>query len=335
MKAQNRNNVISKQMTSVSQNIGLVSSTIPDLHRFAHKAMATIYEIFIVIADAGYAQQAAYAAFDELDRLEQEMSRFLPNSDITRINHLAEQQPLCLGLDTFECLQLSKRISAETNGAFDVTVGPLVQCWLNPDKTLRSPSAEELAEARRHIGVHLLDLDEAQHTVTLQASPMHVDLGAVGKGYAVDVMTNLLREWDVETALIHGGRSSVFALGAPPEKSGWPLTLSHPQRPEEIINHLTLCNQAISGSGLQKGQHIINPRTGEPLSGKRATWAITPDAATSDAVSTAFMNMAPEEIAAYCGQHPDVRALLVTQDEDTRQEKVLRFGAWDETGVLA
>jgi thiamine biosynthesis lipoprotein len=318
-------------MKSVSQNIDLVSDVISGLHRFAHKAMATIYEIFIVNADAGYAQQAAYAAFDELDRLEQELSRFLPNSDITRINKLAAQQPLRLGLDAFECLKLSKRISEETNGAFDVTVGPLVQCWLNQDKTLRSPSAEELTEARRNIGMALLDLDEAQHTVTLQASPMHVDLGAVGKGYAVDVMTNLLREWDIEIALLHGGRSSVFALGAPPEKPGWPLTLSHPERPGEILNHLTLRNQAISGSGLQKGRHIINPRTGEPLSGKRATWAITPDAATSDAASTAFMNMTPEEIAVYCEQHQRVCALLVTQDEDSSCEKILYYGDWQKT----
>jgi len=327
--------ILAKLMTPTSQNIDLVSSAIPNLHRFAHKAMATIYEIFIVTEDAGYAQQAAYAAFNELDRLEQELSRFLPNSDITRINHLAAQQALCLGLDAFECLKLSRRISEETNGAFDVTIGPLMQCWLNPDKTLRSPSAEELAKARRNIGMTLLELDEAQHTVTLQASPMHVDLGAVGKGYAVEVMTNLLHEWDIEIALIHGGRSSVFALGAPPEKSGWPLTLSHPMRPGEILNHLALCNQAISGSGLQKGQHIINPRTGQPLSGKRATWAITPDAATSDAISTAFMNMTPEEIAAYCEQHRELRALLITQDEDAPPEKILRFGAWEEAGVLA
>lgn len=322
-------------MASISQNLDFVSNAIPNLQRFAHKAMATIYEILIVTEDTEYAQQAAHAAFDELDRLEQELSRFLPNSDITRINKLAAHQPLCLGLDTFECLKLSKRISEETNAAFDVTVGPLVQCWLNSDKTLRSPSTEEIAEARRHIGMVLLDLDETQHTVTLQASPMHIDLGAVGKGYAVDVMTNLLREWDIEIALIHGGRSSVFALGAPPERSGWPITLSHPEQPGEILNHLHLCNQAISGSGLQKGQHIINPRTGQPLSGKRATWAITPDAATSDAVSTAFMNMAPTEIAAYCEQHDKVCALLVAQDEGAPQENILRFGAWEKLGVLA
>ncbi len=314
------------------QNIEIVSSIVPNMHRFAHPAMATIYEIFIINDDAGYAHQAAQEAFNELDRLEQELSRFIPNSDISRINHLAANQPLRLGLDAFECLKLAQQVCAETNGAFDVTIGPLLKCWLNPDKTLRSPSAEELAEARRHVGMQLLDLDEMQHTVILQESPVHIDLGAVGKGYAVEVLTNLLRAWDIDTALIHGGRSSVFALGCPPEKKGWPLTMSNPMPPGQILTHLDLCDQAVSGSGLQKGQHIINPRTGRPLAGKRAAWAITSEAATSDAVSTAFMIMAPEEIEEYCTRHLEMRALVISADNDG-VEKILRYGAWDEVGT--
>jgi thiamine biosynthesis lipoprotein len=322
-------------MTPTSQNIDLTSGAIPGMHRFAHKAMATIYEIFIVNDDAVYAHQAALEAFNELDRLEQELSRFLPNSDIARLNHLAANQPLPLGLDAFECLKLSKRIFEETNGAFDVTIGPLLKCWLNPDKTLRSPSADELAEARRNIGMQVLDLDELQHTVTLQSSPVHVDLGAVGKGYAVDVMANLLREWEIEIALIHGGRSSVFALGSPPEKTGWPLTISNPMSPGQILVHLHLRDQAVSGSGLRKGQHIINPRTGQPLAGNRAAWAIAPDAATTDAVSTAFMIMTPEEIEDYCKQHNEMLALIMTQDENSDREKFLYFGGWENQRVVS
>ena len=303
-------------------------TNIPDLHRFAHQAMATIYEIFILNDDASYAQQAAQEAFNELDRLEQELSRFLPNSDIARLNNLAANQPLRIGLDAFECLKLSKRVSEETNGAFDVTIGPLLKCWLNPDRTLRSPAAEELAEARRNIGMNLLELDETQHTVTLQASPMHVDLGAVGKGYVVDALTKLLREWDIDTALLHGGRSSVFASGAPPDKKGWPLSISNPMNREQILAQLFLRDQAVSGSGLQKGRHIINPRTGRPLSGKRAAWALAADAATSDAVSTAFMIMMPEEIEEFCRQRPEVQAMILWAEDN--QEKILRYGAWEE-----
>jgi thiamine biosynthesis lipoprotein len=320
------NKKVAQQTLKNIDSVVNMSSAISNLHRFAHKAMATIYEIFIVNDDAGYAQQAAHEAFAELDRLEQELSRFLPNSDIARLNQLAANQPLRLGLDAFECLKLSKRISEETNGAFDVTIGPLMKCWQNPDKTLRSPSEEELAEARRNIGMRLLDLDGAQHTVTLQASPVHIDLGAIGKGYAVDVMASLLREWDVGMALIHGGRSSVFALGSPPEKAGWPLTISNPMNGAQILARFHLRNQAVSGSGLQKGQHIINPRTGQPLSGKRATWAIAPDAATSDAVSTAFMIMPTNEIEEYCRNHSDVQAMVIWANEG--REAVWQCGAW-------
>jgi thiamine biosynthesis lipoprotein len=304
-------------------------------HRFGHKAMATIYEIFIAGEEASYAHQAAQEAFNELDRLEQELSRFIANSDVSRINQLAAHQPLCLGLDAFECLKLAQRVFEETHGAFDVTIGPLLKCWLNRDKTLRSPSAEEVAEAQRGVGMQLLELDEAQHTVTLQASPVHVDLGAVGKGYAVDVLAKLLRDWDIDIALIHGGYSSVFALGSSFEEKGWPLTLSNPMNHAQILARLHLRDQAVSGSGLQKGQHIINPRTGQPLAGKRATWAVTPDAATSDAVSTAFMIMAPEEIAEYCELHNEVCALLFVQDEDMQPARILRFGAWGGEEVPA
>lgn len=315
-------------MAQSSQNIDLITKpegAIPNLHRFAHKAMATIYEIFIINDDATYAQQAAHEAFNELDRLEEELSRFRANSDITRINNLAAHSLLCLSLDTFECLKLAQRISQETNGAFDITIGPLLKCWLNPDKTLRTPAAEELETARRNVGMHLLVLDEAQHTITLQASPVHLDLGAIGKGYAVDVMANLLREWEIAIALLHGGRSSVFALGAPPGTAGWPLSISNPMFSEQPAMTYYLCNQAVSGSGLQKGQHIIDPRSGQPLAVKRAAWAITPEAAVSDAISTAFMIMTLEEISGYCSQHVETRAIIAATEEEG-QEGFMQFG---------
>jgi thiamine biosynthesis lipoprotein len=321
-------------MNQAIQNISIgtnAESAIPGMHRFAHQAMATIYEIFIVNEDASYAQQAAQEAFGELERLELELSRFIENSDISRLNRLAANQPLRIGLDAFECLKLAARIFAETNGAFEVTVGPLLKCWLNPDKTLRTPAVAELEQARQRVGMSLLELDESQYTVKLKSSPVLVDLGAIGKGYAVDVLAKLLQEWDIDTALIHGGTSSVFALGAPPGKKGWPLTLSNPFNRQITLARLHLRNQAVSGSGLQKGQHIIDPRTGQPLQGKRAAWAIAPDAASTDAISTAFMIMEPAAIENYCRQHPEVRAMIFSAKAE--QEKVWRYGAWEDNSL--
>lgn len=306
------------------------TDAIPGAHRFSHQAMATIYEILIVHEDANYAQQAACEAFDGLDRLEQELSRFIENSDISRINHLPANQSVRLGLAAFECLQLSDQIYKETQGAFDITVGSLLKCWLNEDKTNRIPSQDELELARQRTGLHLVQLDENAHTVKLDASPIHIDLGGIGKGYAIDRMAELLRDWDFDTALIHGGTSSVFAIGVPPGTKGWPLTLSSPTDRRQTIVRLYLRDQALSGSGLQKGHHIINPRTARPVKGNLAAWARAPAAATTDALSTAFMIMSSEEVQDYCLRNQDVSGIIATEEREDGKEKTLYFGSWDE-----
>jgi thiamine biosynthesis lipoprotein len=310
--------------------------SIPGMKRFCHEAMATTYEVIMVHDDGCYARQAAAAAFDEVDRLEGELSRFIENSDITRINNLPANEPLRIGLDAFECLQLSCRIYAKTNGAFDITVGSLLGLWRNEDGTPRTPSQEELNRARQHTGTGLLQLDEAEHTVQLLASSVQVDLGGVGKGYAVDRVAELLREWSIDIALISGGYSSVLALDGPAGAKGWPLTLSNPDNRKQILARPCLQGRALSGSGLQKGQHIIDPRTAQPVKGKCAAWASALDAATADALSTAFMVMGPEEIRQYCSRHPDVSAIIMLKGrgKDAQKKEILRFGRLKDDELL-
>jgi thiamine biosynthesis lipoprotein len=324
------------------QFLSCVPDSIPAAHRFSHEAMATVFEIFIVHNDAPYAGQAAWAAFDELDKIEQNLSRFIENSDISQINNLAANQSLKLGDDAFRCLQLAAQVYDQTNGAFDVTIGSLLDCWLAEDKTrpveapgrtwtaLRKPSSQDLDFARRRTGMSLLKLDEASHTVTLSTSGVQIDLGGIGKGYAVDRMAELLTDWSINTALVHAGQSSARALGAPPQAKGWPVTLTDPRDSSQTLSRLYLRDLALSGSGLQKGLHIIDPRRGLPVEGKSAAWSSAPDATTADALSTAFMVMAPYEIKNYCLRCPDAQAMIILQDEslETRQGRILYFGSW-------
>lgn len=307
------------------------SNSIHRTHRFAHEAMGTTFEICITDSDAGYAEQATWAAFDELDRLEQELSRYVENSDVSRIGNLAANRPLQVGLAAFECLQLCIRIGVETNGAFDVTIGSLLDCWLGKNEVTRSPSKEDLNLARQRTGLHLIKLDEAEHTVRLPAGPVLIDLGGIGKGYAVDRMAALLRDWSIDAALIHGGCSSVLALSGPRGTKGWPVTLSYPSNRRRTVARFHLRNQAISGSGLQKGQHIIDPRTAQPVKGKRAAWCWAPTAAVADALSTAFMVMTPDEVRQYCLSHPDTLAMIVTEVGKTYTQEggILRYGPWN------
>lgn len=318
--------------------------SIAGMKRFSHEAMATTFELLIVHEDEHYARQAATAAFDQVDRLEGELSRFRENSDVTRINNAGPNQPLQLGLDTFECLKIAKRIYAETNGAFDITIGTLLKCWRNDDGSPRKPSPKEIDLARMHTGTNLLQLNEDEHTIHLSAGGVQVDLGGIGKGYAVDRVAELLRDWSIDVALISGGYSSVLALDAPPHrkvscrgKKGWPLTMTNPAGRREILARPFLQNAALSGSGVQKGGHIIDPRTTEPVEGRRAAWSSARDAATADALSTAFMIMGLDEIEKYCNLHKNTLAMvildkqsleLLTEDKKVPEE-ILRFGAWE------
>jgi thiamine biosynthesis lipoprotein len=307
--------------------------SISGLKRFCHEAMATTYEIIMVEDDETYARQAAGAAFNEVDRLEGELSRYIENSDIARINNLPANEPLRLGLDAFDCLELGCGLYVETNGAFDITIGTLLGCWRDEDGNPRKPSKDELNLACERTGAHLLQLDELEHTIQLSVSPIQVDLGGIGKGYAVDRVAELLREWSIEIALVSGGYSSVLALKGPSQTKGWPLTLSNPGDHKQILSRPFLEGRALSGSGLQKGQHIIDPRTVQPVKGRLAAWASASDAATADALSTAFMIMSPDEIKQYCLSHPDVLALIMLEGEGEK-EKILRFGSWDEIEQL-
>ena len=305
-------------------------SAVPNVHRFAHQAMATTFEAIIQCEDRTYAQQAARAAFDEVDRIEGHLSRFLETSDVTQINHLPAGHPVQLSLDTFECLKISAEICAETASAFDVTVGFLVDCWLDKERKMpRTPTPEELRFARAHTGMDLILFDEPTHAVALTDSPVRVDLGGVGKGYAVDRMADLLHEWSIDRALIHGGFSSVLALNPPQDMAGWPVTLSDPKDRRRTLARVQLAGASVSGSGVEKGRHIIDPRTGEPAEGKSATWSIAPDATHADALSTAFMIMTPDEVKGYCTGHPHVRALLITQGRGADSaEQILPAGDW-------
>ena len=307
--------------------------SITGIRRFSYEAMATTFEVIILHEDARYAEQAAWAAFDKLGRLEQDLSSFIENSDISRINNLAAGRSLQVGLDTFECLQLSRRVNAETNGAFDVTIGFLLSCWRNPDKTLRIPSKEELKIARQRTGMDLFKLDESQYTVELLRDKVQIDLGGVGKGYAIDKMAELLGDWSIDVTLIHGGYSSVLGVGTPSGTQGWPVTLSNPVptcRDKQTLARLCLKNQAVSGSGLQKGQHIIDPRTARPVEGRCAAWACATEAATADALSTAFMVMSPDEVRQYCLRHHEVQAMLILKErgKKAQEDKILHFGLW-------
>jgi len=301
------------------------------LHQFADEAMATTWGIFIGGADAEYARTAALAAFEGLHRLETELSRFNPGSDVSRISRLRAGQAVKVGLDTFACLKAAARIHAETDGAFDVTLGGLQDLWWPKKARARPPEPRDIAEARRRTGMHLLVLDEDEHAVGVRAGPVTVDLGGIGKGYAVDQMVELLKDWSIEAALVHGGRSTVFGHGTPPGKDGWPIAAYGPGKAPGTLGSARLVSQALSGSGSPPGaRHVLDPRTGRPAEANLGAWVVTESATDADALSTAFLVMRPAEVEQYCRQHPGTSGMLL---EEKEAGTVHRFGtAWISAG---
>ncbi|HEU4893772.1 MAG TPA: FAD:protein FMN transferase [Vicinamibacterales bacterium] len=280
-----------------------------DVRRFAHEAMATVYEVYAVHADRQYAAQAAHASFDLVDRLERELSRFLPNSDVTRINHLAAGESTRVTPSTLECLVIARHIFDLTGGAFDVSIGT---------------------------GMPSLEFDAEESVVRATADGVRVDLGGIGKGYAVDLMAELLEDWGLTAALVHGGFSSVLALEPPGSDDGWPVTLSDPRELSTVLERLSVRQTALGASGVRKRDHIVDPHTGTPVRGRRAAWVTVPRpqatvaraeprhraaaAAVTDALTTACMVLGREEIEALCRNSPGVEAWIL---EDTQ---LLHFG---------
>ena len=295
---------------------------------FPHEAMATTFQIMVVGQEAGYAKQAADAAFAEVDAIEKEISRFVNSSDISLINTLGEGQWARIGVHTCECLKVSAQVCQETGGAFDPTVGPLMKAWRNPDRSLRQPSDAELAQARALVGMKLIELDEAGKRVRVKAQGVKVDLGGLGKGYAVERAIDVLKEWDIEAALVNGGDSSTFAIGNQKQGgNGWPVGVGGIRDEAASPYILDLRNQSLSGSGtFVRGSHIVDPRTGRPVASKVAAWALHPSGAVADALSTAFMVMSSEEVEAYCKSHSDTGALLVPKTDGPVVRQ--RYGNW-------
>jgi thiamine biosynthesis lipoprotein len=313
-----------------SEDYKLRVDSVSGVYRFSHEAMATIFEVLIIHPDVVYAEQAANAAFDEVDKLESELSRFIENSDVSQINNLGANQALRVSPATFECLEICGRLHSETEGAFDVTVGALYDCLVDSGKKAREVSASELETVRKRTGMELVKLDEDAYTVKVSGEGVQIDFGGFGKGYAVDKMTELLVDWGIERALIHGGFSSVLALEGPTGMTGWPVTLSNPLNRRENLEVIHLSNQALSSSGLEKGQHIIDPRKGEVVGGKIGTWVCGGEAGTCDGLSTAFMVMSKDEIERYCQNHPETAVMVMFREGiENKGAEVLRFGDWE------
>ncbi len=281
----------------------------------ALEAMATTFEIWIAGSDKVYAGQAAEAAFDEIKHIESLLNRFDPSSEIGRINRLKPGQSMRIGVEVFECLRLSVRIHEITQRAFDITVGSLLEYGHD----LLGNSIQKFF-GREFLPFDLLASEEGFKIRIRENAPEKtiLDLGGIGKGFALDKTLEVLSDWDIENALLHGGTSTALARGyAEDPLHGWPVGVGGDWKCPAMPVSIILPNRSLSGSGTDvKGKHIYDPKNGSPAEGHKSVWVSHPSAAFSDALSTAFMVMNTEQVTQFCRKNTDVWTFLVTPDEE-------------------
>lgn len=306
--------------------------------RVHRPAMACRFEVTLSGED-GSLIPAAREALDEAERIESVLTLFRETSELVRVNQQAPLGPTPVSRPMFDLLRLCEEMHAQTEGAFDVTSAPLSRCWGFLARNGRIPSPEEIATAQAQVGMPHVALDETLGTVCFTRPGMELNLGSIGKGYAVGRMGRLLRERGTRHALVSAAGSSVFALGG--RGTGWDIDLRSRQvrRTQLARLHLREGALATSGAGEQflevdgrRYGHVLDPRTGWPAAGVLSASVVTADPAVADALSTAFLVGGLGLAERYCAAHRDVLA-LVTPDDGSEQLRV--FGAYPGAVVEA
>jgi thiamine biosynthesis lipoprotein len=285
----------------------------------ARPAMACKFEITLP-SELESQLDLAHAALGSVDRLEEQLSIFRDSSELSAINREAHAGPVPVEARLFALLLQCQEIHALTGGAFDITSTPLSRVWGFLKREGRLPTAEELAEARARVGMQHVQLDPAAGTVRFAREGMALNLGSIGKGYALDRVAAEMAAAGVLTALLTAGASSVLALGSGPDGNGYLVGLRDPFDHERRLGTVRLRGAAlgVSGTGEQhfavdgkRFGHILDARSGWPVVERAYVAVVAPTAAMADALATAFFVGGPETAKAYVKSHDEVSVLMI------------------------
>jgi len=303
-------------------------SNSPKLHRFedSRVSMACTYTVVVYGTDPKQLPLITTAALDEVDRIDALMSHYKPESPLSQINREAGQHPVRVEPELFRFLERCVRYSQQSEGAFDITVGPLMKAWGFFRGEGRIPWFFELWSVLRNVGYQHLRLDSTQRTIQFARSGMELDLGGIAKGYAVDRVVELLKEQQIERAFVSAGGSTIYGLGAPPDSPGWEVKVQDPLAPHDSKKSaatVLLKNQCLSVSGNYEKffkvrgvtySHIMDPRSGRPVENMLSVAVITQTGTDGDALDNAFYVQGVEKGKALLPLYPGLEVFFFLPD---------------------
>jgi thiamine biosynthesis lipoprotein len=269
---------------------------------------------------------AAEAALDVIDSVEDQLTVFRDSSEVVGLNARAAVEPVPVSESLFRLLETCAAISLGTAGAFDPATGAMTKAWGFYRREGRVPPSAERAAAMHASGMRHVVLDPAARTVKFRRPGLELNFGGIGKGHALDLAAVLLRkEWGIRSALLHGGGSSIYAIGHPPgQPAGWVIDLKHPGDETRTLGSVRLNDEALGTSAAtfqffehrgKKLGHVLDPRVGWPAEGTAAATVVAPTAAEADAWSTAAFVLGIDGSGPLFLARPRLGAVLLAEGE--------------------
>ena len=283
--------------------------------------MGTLVEISVFEKDKDLAQLAIQNAFDEIQRMEKLMSTHIPTSEISKINQSAGLRPVSVSPEVLDVIRRALYWAEQTDGALDVSIGPVNELWDFDGDHPALPDKNTLAQELLKVDHRKIQIEN--QTVLLMEKGMRLHLGAIAKGFAVDRAIKILQDSNIQNALINAG-GDLKTLGKRPDQTAWKIGLQHPRRPESILASFSLTEKAVATSGdYQKYfdhegiryHHILNPKTGYPVTGVMSATVVAKTVMDADSLSTALFVMGAKKGLAFIDSLKDAEGLIMNQDK--------------------
>ncbi|WP_425615432.1 FAD:protein FMN transferase [Anatilimnocola sp. NA78] len=293
--------------------------------------MGVEFEVVVYAKNEAVAEAAIAAAFARIADLDKALSDYSLESELSKLSAASPtSQPVPLSSELFTALQASQALAAASDGAFDVTIGPLTKLWRRARRQKEVPSEALLKEAFASVGYKNLVLDEKQRTASLKVAKMRLDLGGIAKGYAADEGLKVITAMGIQSALVRAS-GDIAVADPPPGETGWKIGLAPLNPTDEPATFVSLKQQAISTSGEarqhlvvngRRYSHLIDPRTGQPITGRSSITVIAPRGIDADSLASAVAVLGPEKGIKLIESRPATSAYIITADDAGQNVKI-------------